>query len=78
VKTSNLTQGGGTFLRNFVNFYQTTRRYIPEESIPYSHRCENPISHSSIKFSVRSGSVFPKCFRLQNLFMLAKTDELQN
>jgi hypothetical protein len=37
-----------------------------------------PYLTQSIKFSIRSGSVFPKRFQLQNSCSLAKADELQN
>jgi hypothetical protein len=30
-----------------VNFFQTTRRYIPEETVVHCHHCENPKSNNN-------------------------------
>jgi hypothetical protein len=36
-----------------VNFYQTTRRNIPEDCHLHTRRCENVKSHRSVVFSLR-------------------------
>jgi hypothetical protein len=36
-----LEDGGNTFFRKSLNFYQTTRRYISEDITVYSQRSEN-------------------------------------
>jgi hypothetical protein len=36
------------FGRTSVNFFQTTRRHIPEDGTLYSHRCENLISNEVV------------------------------
>jgi hypothetical protein len=49
-----------------VDFQRNTRRYIPEDSTPYNHRCENLISYNChslrIKWPERKadrGALFP-------------------
>jgi hypothetical protein len=37
-----------------VNFYQTTRRNIPEDSHLLTRRCDNPKSHKTYKIILMS------------------------
>jgi hypothetical protein len=43
---SSAPEDGGSALLRKVNFYQTTRRHIPEGSILHTKRCENLASKS--------------------------------
>jgi hypothetical protein len=43
------------------NVYRTTRRYIPEDSTLYRHRCENPKSNEVVFICRVSFHVFSHC-----------------
>jgi hypothetical protein len=46
--------GGDIFLRNVVDFQQTTQHYIPEDNTLHNHRCENL---KLLPFLVTSGKI---------------------